>query len=108
MLKENIVISLGGSVVAPGEIDAVFLKSFKKMITKYLDKYRFFIFVGGGKVCRNYQKALLEFGADVRDRDMIGIDISRLNARVLLQVFESVAYSEVITNPTKKLRRIVV
>lgn len=103
MLKENIVISLGGSVVAPGEIDAVFLKSFKKMITKYLDKYRFFIFVGGGKVCRNYQKALLEFGADVRDRDMIGIDISRLNARVLLQVFESVAYSEVITNPTKKL-----
>jgi uridylate kinase len=125
--KQNIVISLGGSVVAPGEIDparnspptgpsgaqsaggvsngvdTVFLKSFKKMITKYLDKYRFFIFVGGGKVCRNYQKALLEFGADVRDRDMIGIDISRLNARVLLQVFESVAYSEVITNPTKKL-----
>ncbi len=64
---------------------------------------RFFIFVGGGKICRNYQKALSEFGADNKDRDLIGIDISRMNARVVKQVFNETAYPEVITNPTKKI-----
>ncbi len=103
MAKENIIISLGGSLVAPGEIDVAFLKAFKNAIKKYLNKNRFFIFVGGGKICRNYQKALLEFGADNKERDLIGIDVSRLNARVVRQVFDELAFSEVITNPTKKI-----
>jgi len=103
MSKETIIISLGGSLVAPNEIDTGFLKNFKHSVVKYLNRKRFFIFVGGGKVCRNYQKALLEFGADNKDRDLIGIDISRLNARVVKQIFEEMAYLEIITNPTKKL-----
>lgn len=103
MPKENIIISLGGSLVAPGEIDTAFLKSFKKSVGKFLGSKKFFIFVGGGKVCRNYQKALLEFGGDVKDRDLIGIDVSRLNAQVVKQLFGEWAYSEIITNPTKKV-----
>ena len=103
MAKENIVISLGGSLVAPGNIDSIFLKAFKKILLKYLPKNRFFIFVGGGKICRNYQKALLEFGADTKDRDLIGIDVSRLNARVVWQLFSGVAFSDIVTNPTKKI-----
>ena len=103
MVKENIIISLGGSIVAPQEIDSIFLKTFKKMLLKYLGEKRFFIFVGGGKICRNYQKALLEFGADNIERDLIGIDVSRLNARVVKQAFGDVAFSDVIINPTKKI-----
>ncbi len=109
MAKENIIISLGGSLVAPGDlpaqagIDAAFLKAFKKAVVKYLDSKRFFVFVGGGKICRNYQKAMAEFGADNKDRDLIGIDVSRLNARVVKQAFGELAFSEVITNPTKKV-----
>ncbi len=103
MLKENIIISLGGSLVAPNDIDTAFLKVFKKTLGKFLDSKKFFIIVGGGKVCRNYQQALLEFGADNKDRDLMGIDVSRLNARVVKQVFGDSAYSEVITNPTKKI-----
>ena len=61
--KESIVISLGGSLVAPGEIDLGFLKNFKHSLNKYLGTNKFFVLVGGGKVCRIYQKALLEFGA---------------------------------------------
>src|SRR3989344_1907492 len=101
--RENIIISLGGSLVAPNEIDTTFLKVFKKAVIKNLNKNRFFIFVGGGKICRNYQKALLEFGADNKERDLIGIDVSRLNARVVKQAFGDLAFSEVITNPTKKI-----
>jgi len=103
MAKENIIISLGGSLVAPNEIDTAFLKVFKKSIMKNLNSKRFFIFVGGGKICRNYQKAMLEFGADNTERDVIGIDVSRLNARVVRQVFNEAAFLEVVTNPTKKV-----
>jgi len=103
MAKENIIISLGGSLVAPNEIDTAFLKSFRSIIKKYLNQKRFFIFVGGGKVCRNYQNAMLEFGADNNERDLIGIDISRLNARVVKQSFGEIAFSEIITNPSKKI-----
>ena len=83
MPKENIIISLGGSLVAPDKIDITFLKSFNNIIKKHLNNNRFFIFVGGGKICRNYQNALFEFGADSNERDLIGIDVSRLNARVV-------------------------
>lgn len=103
MNKENIIISLGGSLVVPKEINTVFLKAFKKTVSRYLNRYRFFIIIGGGKVCRNYQNALLEFGADNRDRDLIGIDVSRLNARIVKQAFGELAFSEIITNPTRKI-----
>ncbi len=113
MPKEHMIISLGGSLVAPAfakatagepsEIDIGFIKLFKKSLTKHLNQKRFFIFVGGGKVCRNYQKALLEFGADNNERDLMGIDISRLNARVVKQAFGDIAFSKVITNPTKSI-----
>ena len=89
--------------MAPNEIDTVFLKAFKNTVKKHLNDKRFFIFVGGGKIARNYQKALMEFGADSNDRDLIGIDASRLNAKVVKQMFGELAFSEVITNPTKKI-----
>ena len=103
MSKENIVISLGGSLVAPNEIDIALLKAFRQTIKKYLNQYRFFIFVGGGKISRTYQKAMLEFGADAKERDIIGIDVSRLNARVVKELFGELAFSEVVTNPTKRI-----
>jgi len=101
MTKENIIISLGGSLVAPGEIDTAFLKVFRNVIKKHLKDKRFFIFVGGGKICRDYQKAFLEFGADNKERDLIGIDVSRLNAKLVKQLFGELSYSEIITNPSK-------
>jgi len=103
MAKQNIVVSLGGSLVAPGEIDTAFLKVFKNSIKKFFDSYRFFIFVGGGKVSRNYQKAMSEFGADNTERDIIGIDVSRLNARVVKQLFGEAAFSQVLVNPSKPI-----
>lgn len=84
-------------------IDTAFLKAFKNAIKKHLADKRFYMFVGGGKVCRNYQNALLEFGADNTERDIMGIDISRLNARVVKQLFGDIAFSEIVTNPTKKI-----
>jgi len=109
MQKETIIISLGGSIVAPGEIDVGFLKNFKHVLSRYTgsgeakQNKRFFIFVGGGKICRVYQKALAEFGAKDFDKDLIGINVSRLNAEVVKQLFSKFAFSKIITDPTKKI-----
>jgi len=102
--KETIIISLGGSLVAPGEIDLGFLKNFRHSLQKYLKEKRFFILVGGGKVARNYQKALLEFGAKSADRDWMGINVSRLNAEVVKQSFAGYSYEKIITNPNIKVK----
>jgi uridylate kinase len=104
MNKETIIISLGGSLVAPGEIDLGFLKNFRHSLLKYLGTKRFFILVGGGKVCRVYQKALLEFGAKENDRDWMGINISRLNAEIVKQMFNGKVYPKIVTDPNKKVK----
>ena len=102
--KETIIISLGGSLVAPNDIDIGFLKNFKHSLKKYIGSRRFFILVGGGKICRNYQKALLEFGAKSADRDWIGINVSKLNAEVVKQLFSGYSYEKIITDPNKKVK----
>jgi len=111
MIKEAIIISLGGSLVAPasatggpGEIDVGFLKNLKHTLERYFDTKRFFIVVGGGKIARAYQKALLEFGAKAADRDWAGINVTRLNAEVLKHVFSENAYPKVVTDPNIKVK----
>ncbi|MCX6718170.1 MAG: UMP kinase [Candidatus Staskawiczbacteria bacterium] len=111
MNKETIIISLGGSLVVPDNIDLGFLKSFKHTLQKYIGNgpstgsgFKFFIIVGGGKVARNYQNALLEFGGQSKDRDWIGINITRLNAEVIKQMFVGNAYPKVITDPNIKVK----
>ncbi len=104
MKKNTIIISLGGSLVAPDDIDIGFLKNFQHSLQKHIGNKQFFILVGGGKPARNYQKALLEFGAKSADRDWIGIDITRLNAKILKQMFSGDVYPKIITDPTKRIK----
>ena len=100
--KETIIISLGGSLVAPAEIDLGFLKNFKLTLQKYFQNKKFFVLVGGGKPARVYQKALLEFGAKEKDRDWMGIYITRLNAEILKQVFSDSVYNKLLQTLQKK------
>jgi uridylate kinase len=110
--RETIIISLGGSLVVPNDIDISFLKNFKHTLEKYLGTNpstslrtrRFFIIVGGGKIARVYQNALLEFGAKSNDRDWIGINVTRLNAGIIKQMFAQSAYSKIITDPNIKVK----
>lgn len=102
--KETIIISLGGSLVAPMDIDLGFLKNFRHSLEKYLKNRKFFIIIGGGKITRAYQKALAEFGAKNIERDWIGINISRLNAEVVKQAFFGLAYPKIIIDPNEKIK----
>ena len=50
--REIIIISVGGSLIFPEEIDVSWIKEFKKVVEKNLGKYRFVFICGGGKICR--------------------------------------------------------
>ncbi len=68
----KIVISLGGSLIVPDEIDSAFLKKFKEIILEHDEK--FVIICGGGSIARKYQKALTEINGDNQEaQDWIGI-----------------------------------
>ena len=101
--KEVIVLSLGGSTIAPDELDINFLKKFKELIFKYKRKYKFVIITGGGKICRKYQQAAKKVAnVSADDLDWIGIEASRFNAHLIKYVLG--VKEPIIMNPTKKAK----
>jgi uridylate kinase len=82
---ETVVLSLGGSVlIRDEEPDTAYLRSVSKVLIDLSEKYRLFVVTGGGKVARNYIKAGRELGADESYLDEMGIEVTRLNARLLI------------------------
>jgi len=100
MLKNSwIVISLGGSIIVPNQIDTVFLKEFRKFIVSFKNN-RFVIICGGGETNRQYNKAARDLGhPSNNDLDWIGIRTLTLNAELVRTMFSKVAYKEVVLNP---------
>ncbi len=99
--KEHIIISLGGSLIVPNEVDVVFLKEFIDTIKGYVKKeYRFVIITGGGYTARTYINASKKI-TDPSDADLdwIGIASTRLNAELLRVAFGEIAYNSTIMDP---------
>jgi len=99
------VISLGGSLINPGEIDTKFLKSFKTVINTYNNKgCRFILITGGGKPARTYQSALTDTSKPSKnDLDWMGIFATRLNAQLVRLMFGASAHKTVIEDPNIKV-----
>jgi uridylate kinase len=103
MQKDNIiVISLGGSLIVPDEIDWGFVKSFKEIIKKRIAKgSRFIIITGGGKLSRRYQDAAVKITDKLTndDRDWLGIHATRMNAHFIRTIFRANAHPRINKNP---------
>ncbi len=115
MYKDTIVISLGGSLIAPDDLDTTFLKKFKKTIDGFLaDGRRFVLITGGGRICRKYQDAARKVTKLTDDDlDWLGIHATRLNAHLMRTIFRDEAHPVIITNPdeiqdTPKHARLIV
>jgi uridylate kinase len=100
------VISLGGSIIVPDEIDISFINAFKQLIEEESGKGNTFIIVtGGGKTARRYQKAALQISsASDEERDWLGIGATRINAQLMKAAFSERAYPKVVENPTLKIK----
>jgi uridylate kinase len=101
----TIVISVGGSLIVPDQIDTAFLKKFKKFILAQvaLGK-RFAIITGGGKTARRYQdvaRKVSDLTSD--DLDWLGLHATRLNGHLLRTIFRDIAHPVMITNPDEVL-----
>ncbi len=101
------IISLGGSLIVPATgVDWKFLRKFKSLILAQVKRGRkFYLITGGGATCRNYQKAATKISPLSQvDLDLLGIHVTKLHAQFLRILFGNQAHSEIINNPTLRIK----
>ncbi len=80
----NVVVSIGGSVLAPA-LGVNRVAEHAAVIRELADEgCSIGAVVGGGGVAREYISAARELGANEIELDQLGIDVTRLNARLLI------------------------
>jgi len=79
----SIVISLGGSVLISDDIDISFFKDLASLLKKLTEKYKIYLIIGGGKTARTYIKLGRKLNFDEKTLDNFGIEITKLNAKIL-------------------------
>lgn len=102
---EMIIVSLGGSLIAPKEgIDHKFLKKFRELIIKEIKKgKKFVIITGGGNTARVYQQAANKVTKLTKDdQDWLGIHSTRMNAHLVKTIFRQYAHPRINKNPRTK------
>ncbi len=82
----KIVISVGGSILVPDEIDVGYAQKLAKLANELSERHQIAIVTGGGRTARKYIEPARQFGASEIFCDLIGITATRLNARLLAAV----------------------
>jgi uridylate kinase len=78
-----VVVSLGGSVLIPGEDDADHLSKLSRLLKDMSADHRLLLVCGGGKVARYYITTGRDIGATERELDELGIMTTRINAKLV-------------------------
>lgn len=100
--QETVVMSVGGSLIVPDQIDTTFLRELRTLVEHQITVFgrHFIIIAGGGKTARRYQDAAATVTElDPEDIDWMGIHATRLNGHLLRTVFRDIAHPVMITNP---------
>lgn len=113
-MAHTLVMSLGGSLIAPDDLDLNFLKKFRRVILDFTRLgNRVILICGGGNTSRNYQKAARSVNPKVSDSDLdwVGIAATKINAQLVSAIFGNLAYESILSDPRRKVktkRRIIV
>lgn len=91
--RKRVVIKLSGSVF--GDDARVELKKYAGMLSEVSDRVQPMVVAGGGKIARHYINIARGFGSDEASLDIMGIEVSRLNARLLIAALGEQAYPSV-------------
>ena len=89
-MKKRIVIKFSGKVFAMENVKL--LKDYAKFLIKISNAYQPIIIAGGGKIARHYINHARSSGMDESTLDELGIEISRLNAKLLIYALKGKAY----------------
>lgn len=90
-MKKRIVIKLSGRVFAMDNVKL--LKDWAEFLVKISKVCQPIIIAGGGNIARHYITHARSSGADESTLDELGIEISRLNAKLLIYALKNKAYS---------------
>ena len=90
-MKKRIVIKLSGRVF--GMDNVKLLKDYAAFLVKISKVCQPIVIAGGGKIARHYISHARSSGADESTLDELGIEISRLNAKLLIYALKNKAYS---------------
>lgn len=93
-MKRKRVIKIGGSTLfsETNEINVEKIKKFCEIIGNNQDFDSLVVICGGGLIARKYISAVREFDGNEALCDLFGIDISRLNSRLMISSFKELAY----------------
>ena len=87
----RVVVSVGGSVLVP-TLDSPRIESYAETLREVVASgHELGVVVGGGPVAREYIGTARELGADEVSLDRLGIEVTRLNARLLGEALGDVA-----------------
>jgi len=85
-MQPIVVLSLGGSLVNPGEPDPQYVSSLVRLLRS--TKYKFGIVVGGGKLARKWADAARKKGASEFEADEAAIDATKKNAQFVIDIIK--------------------
>lgn len=92
----KVVFDIGGSILVPDKPDVGEFKERGEQVSRISRDHDPLVVVGGGKAAREYIEAGSTLGSDETFLDMLGIEVSRLNAKLLIKSIGEVAHSSVI------------
>jgi uridylate kinase len=95
--KKRIVIKLSGSIFDQ-DINHDSIKNYAQMLIDISNNVQPIVIAGGGKIARHYIDLARSLGSDEANLDIIGIEVSRLNAKLLIAALDDQAYSQVPRN----------
>jgi len=90
-MKKRIVIKLSGRIFSMDNVKM--LKDYASFLVKISKICQPIIIAGGGNIARHYITHARSSGADESTLDELGIEISRLNAKLLIYALKNKAYS---------------
>jgi uridylate kinase len=100
MTKKRIVIKLSGKIFGMDN-NTKLLKDYATFLVKISKVCQPIIVAGGGKIARHYITQARSSGADESTLDELGIEVSRLNARLLIYALKNKAYPHPPTTLTE-------
>lgn len=93
----KIVVAIGGSILIK-DYDSSRFKEYSKLLKELAQEHEILVVVGGGKPAREYISVVRDLGAGEAQCDDIGIEVTRINAKLLLSALGDAAYQRVPHN----------
>lgn len=81
-MLDKVVVSVGGSVLIPDDNDSEYMKELADMLVRLSDKVQVVVVCGGGKIARYYTETGRKLGGSTFQRDILGIQVTRVNAEL--------------------------